>query len=396
MFNSELFANITDYTDYDKNPLITTVNGRYQEFYDFVDRIWQDDRKKGISFEEHFRPFFPPGYIERDERKARDIYASLLHAANDVHIRFDLPPISCFIMHALISEYMQYFKMSKRYRYEDDLKQYLEGTMPNRSDIRVDRRDVKRWFTDPDEWLRDFENTYDEDYMHLDFIETMGTLYLQNNAESEKAFSGYGIDIEAMSDLMPFDIRELVRKKIEIQKELIPVAEGKVYDTLLSACEKLSANPVDTKSLDEDALNRKVRNLLEMGLEREGYFVQDQTQRGFGKKKEKPGELDVLIKKNGLSIAIIEGLLHKDKDWLYTHIEKAIGRYNASGCRMIYILEYVRGADFDRIVENSVENFKAYPGLAYRDELDTTLDSVRMLEGMIGAKKIRLAEVLVG
>ncbi len=396
MFNSELFTNITDYTDYDKNPLIVAVNEHYYELLDFTDRIWQERKASGISFAKHFSPFFPPGYIERDEARAREIYASLLHTSKDKYIRYDLPPISCFVMHALMSEYMGYFAHSKRDWCEDELKQYLERTMPNRSEIRVDRRDVKRWFTDPGEWLHDFETTYDEDYMHLDFILTMGTLYLQNNAESERAFTGYGIDIEAMSDLMPFDMRESVRKKIEIQKELIPVAEEKVYRTLLSACEKLSANPIDTNGLEEDALNRKVRDLLEMALETSGYVVQDQTQRGLGKKMEKPGELDILIKKNGLSIAIIEGLLHREKDWLYQHIEKAIGRYNTSGCRMIYILEYVRGVDFNQIVGNSDENFRTYPGLDYGNEFDTTLDSVRVFEGMIGAKRVRLVEVLVG
>lgn len=53
MFNSGLFADITDYSDYTHNPLILAVNLQYQELFGFEEALWHKKEKTGVRFEDH-------------------------------------------------------------------------------------------------------------------------------------------------------------------------------------------------------------------------------------------------------------------------------------------------------------------------------------------------------
>lgn len=148
----------------------------------------------------------------------------------------------------------------------------------------------------------------------------------------------------------------------------------------ISACAKIADNPVSYASFDEDGLNREIRNLLDSAITHYGYVISDQTQQGFGKNEKKPGELDIRINKDGIPVAIFEGLKHKDKTWLYEHIVKAIGKYNQSGCKAVYVIEYSGNKGFGRFWDWAVENIEAYQGIEV-DEENTGLLGVRMLKG---------------
>ena len=87
--------------------------------------------------------------------------------------------------------------------------------------------------------------------------------------------------------------------------------------------------------------------------------------------------LDILIQKAGLPIAIYEGLLHRGNDYLKNHIEKAITRYNISGCKLVYIVEFIREKNFGSKWEMALNSIIEYTGTAVK-EIDTGLNGIRM------------------
>lgn len=148
----------------------------------------------------------------------------------------------------------------------------------------------------------------------------------------------------------------------------------------ISACAKIADNPASYATFDEDGLNREIRNFLVSALDRFGYSINDQTQQGLGSSGKKPGELDIRINKDGIPLALFEGLIHKDKRYLYDHINKVIGRYNQSGCKEVYVVEYSNNKGFCSFWNGSIESVEEYPGIEI-SETNTNLMGVKMLEG---------------
>ncbi len=148
----------------------------------------------------------------------------------------------------------------------------------------------------------------------------------------------------------------------------------------ISACVKISDNPASYADFDEDGLNREVRNFLDSAITRFGYTIADQTQQGFGKTDKKAGELDIRISKNGIPVAIYEGLIHKDREWLETHIDKAIGKYNQSGCKAVYVVEFSRNKGFGGFWDNACDILEGHGKVCVKEE-NTGLLGVKMLKG---------------
>lgn len=148
----------------------------------------------------------------------------------------------------------------------------------------------------------------------------------------------------------------------------------------ISACAKIADNPCSYSAFDEDGLNREIRNFIDSAISRFGYTIADQTQQGIGKTNKKSGEIDIRINKNGLPVAIYEGLIHKDKSWLNSHIDKAIGKYNGSGCKAIYVIEYSRNKGFGKFWDNTCDALGEYSGINVK-EVNTGLLGVRMMKG---------------
>lgn len=149
---------------------------------------------------------------------------------------------------------------------------------------------------------------------------------------------------------------------------------------LVSACAKIADNPASYANFDEDGLNREVRNFLDSAITRFGYTIADQTQQGFGKTEKKAGELDIRINKNGIPVAIYEGLIHKDRDWLETHIEKAVGKYNQSGCKAVYVVEFSRNKGFGGFWDSACDILEQHGKVSVKEE-NTGLLGVKMLRG---------------
>ncbi len=157
--------------------------------------------------------------------------------------------------------------------------------------------------------------------------------------------------------------------------------EVSLSQELISACAKIADNPLSYDNFDEDGLNREVRNFLDSAITRFGYSIADQTQQGFGKTDKKAGELDIRINKNGIPVAIYEGLIHNGRDWLEKHIEKAIGKYNQSGCKAVFVVEFSRNKGFGRFWDDATETIDEYRGVSAKEE-NTGLLGVKMLKGI--------------
>lgn len=108
-----------------------------------------------------------------------------------------------------------------------------------------------------------------------------------------------------------------------------------------------------------------------------GYTIADQTQQGLSGSK--LGELDIRINKNGIPVVIYEGLIHKDRDWLKRHISKAIGKYNQSGCKAVYVVEFSRNKGFGGFWDGVTVILDEYSGINVKEE-NTDLLGVRMLK----------------
>ena len=184
--------------------------------------------------------------------------------------------------------------------------------------------------------------------------------------------------------LGPWDIKVEPLRFIQVEEENQDIQLDKynicLPKELISACTKIADNPVSYASLDEDGLNREVRNFLDSAITRFGYTIADQTQQGVGKTNKKAGELDIRISKNGIPIAIYEGLIHKDRYWLETHIDKAIRKYNQSGCKAVYVVEFSRNKGFGSFWDNACDILEEYDNVTVKED-NTGLLGVKMLKG---------------
>ena len=193
-----------------------------------------------------------------------------------------------------------------------------------------------------------------ESYTPVDYVKDARTLRSRLQAELEK--------LQSTNDLSN------ITPTVDLPHEFI------------SACAKIADNPASYAGFDEDGLNREVRNFLDSAITRFGYTIVDQTQQGFGKTEKKAGELDIRISKNGIPVAIYEGLIHRDRDWLESHIDKAIGKYNQSGCKAVYVVEFSRNKGFGGFWDNACDILEGHGRVSAKEE-NTGLFGVKMLKG---------------
>lgn len=66
-------------------------------------------------------------------------------------------------------------------------------------------------------------------------------------------------------------------------------------------------------------------------------------------------------------------------------IEKAIGKYNQSGCKAVYMFEFSRNNGFGGFWDNSSEVLKEYDKVSVKEENSGLLD-VKMLKGIFDWK----------
>ncbi len=180
----------------------------------------------------------------------------------------------------------------------------------------------------------DFDDAYDAEFIFTDLAEAIAERYLADPRYIE-GLESLGLTFTGLMDILPNDLYFRVKRTLDTSVDLTGL--------VLAACEKLCNRALDYRDLDENGINRGVRDYLDD----RGYEILDQTQQGIGETGRDTGSLDILIKQHGLNVAIYEGLIHKDQKYLMDHIYKAACRYNPSGCRSVYIGEYYRNQKFN-------------------------------------------------
>ncbi len=151
-------------------------------------------------------------------------------------------------------------------------------------------------------------------------------------------------------------------KAEELIEEKIGSISTTIYDenTISSNILKALLN-IQSDSLyidaSENSINDGIRNQLSMI-----YDVKDQTRCGVSVSGKNAGEIDVMISDNGNPIAILEGLILDclSKDYLRSHINKAISNYNPMGCTLVYILIYAKAKDFESFWNKFMDYMKDY------------------------------------
>jgi len=125
---------------------------------------------------------------------------------------------------------------------------------------------------------------------------------------------------------------------------------------ILRACVKLQAN-IRFKNVSEDERNDYIRDLLSM----KGYFIKDQTRRGYSSSGKSTGEVDIFIEINDMPFSIVEALNLNSLNisYLNTHLDK-IYSYDTTGNKFNVCLSYVEIKDFGSFWEKYCDYVSTY------------------------------------
>lgn len=113
-------------------------------------------------------------------------------------------------------------------------------------------------------------------------------------------------------------------------------SEETMSKNIFKALLKLQANK-NYYGKKEDELNDYVRDILSMV-----YEMKDQTRQGTSPSGKDAGEVDIQICREGLPIAMIEGLKVNsvDRNYIRKHIDKVLTCYDPVGCPYAYVVIY--------------------------------------------------------
>ena len=364
MFNASLIAISQELNNglFDLyNPIVEAVYETHRSILEMSIDAWEMDDPSDQGFIRYYQYAFPPGFIMRDLSKAKRIIYDLKDIAEGFTVRYTLKPIYIYVMYHVIRRWCEIFEdtYDPKDRFPEKIQRYLKEKGINfRSEI---YQNVKRWFTLENEMAEDFAVIYDEDCTDEVFAESIAFMYLEDEYADEKVKS-LDVKVEDFFDLLPSDLYERVMEKYKSEQEAEKYrksTEKETFKTLdlkneiIYACAKLSDAPTLTHGLEEDGLNRLLRDYLEASLKFYNYSVQDQTQRGYSATGKKTGELDLrIIDREGFPEAICECLIHKDEKFLHEHIRKAVDNYNQIGCKNVYIICHSRNKDYKHFWES--------------------------------------------
>ena len=324
------------------------VNERYREIFDFYYGLMNSDS----DFEEYYRKFFPSGYIDRNPEKAKQIIRDLDAILSSPVVREKLAGIYIYVMRSMIEDWYVIGRDMEMILLPEEVEEYIS----NADEEEIDS--IILWFTDVNECMDDFEETYHAVLLQEDIAEMIAVRALREPHELEQAEMA-GISLSDLLDLLPNDLYDQVVQMKE--------SEDSIAHRVLVALEKLCNRAWDYRDFSENGLNRQVRDFLDDG----SYAVMDQAQQGISENGKDEGSLDILIKDRGLNTAVYEGLIHKNKKYLMSHINKARGRYNPSGCRSVFVCEYFRVKNFEAAWKNSIRSLQGM-------EVDTGRNGIRL------------------
>ena len=182
--------------------------------------MWQDlSGSSDVGFLERFESVFPPGYLRRNLQGAKDVVYDLLDILRSDIIRCELKPIYTYVMYHIIVEKIDEYDdiFSPEEQVPDGLESYLRKVYSNHEEV-IDY--ILDWFRVPDVCISDFEDQYNEDYMHEEFAEQIAYIYLNDQYYREK-LELLRVDISDFFSLLPTDLWEQCLEKYRENGESI-------------------------------------------------------------------------------------------------------------------------------------------------------------------------------
>lgn len=119
--------------------------------------------------------------------------------------------------------------------------------------------------------------------------------------------------------------------------------EQKLSEKLFQALVQLQGNKIYI-GRHENEMNDGLRDMLNMVFE-----CADQTRQGISESEIDTGEVDILIKQNGIPVSVIESLRinYLAKDLIKRHKNKVLTKYDFNGCKIVNVVIYAIMTDFD-------------------------------------------------
>lgn len=139
-----------------------------------------------------------------------------------------------------------------------------------------------------------------------------------------------------------------------------PAIRKELLEDIYTILSNMQGNSI-YRGVRENSLNDGFRDGLKNTRR---YQVHDQTRHGESESGHEPGELDLLVstRKEDLPIAIVEALILKGmhRHNLKIHIDKALTKYNPTGCPNTIIAIYVRNNDFAKLMSDLSNYLRQY------------------------------------
>lgn len=158
--------------------------------------------------------------------------------------------------------------------------------------------------------------------------------------------------------LMPNDDTQMLPSSNPARLDETISEANMVLNEIIRWGETMCANPLYTSELAEDSFNDFLRDTLASSRTLE---VRDQTRHGLSSSGLSAGEVDILVKRTGKEIALIEGvkLSHLDRSKIDLHIRKVIDNYNPLGTSAFFVC-YTSASDFESFWNKCVDHLKAF------------------------------------
>jgi hypothetical protein len=176
----------------------------------------------------------------------------------------------------------------------------------------------------------------------------------------------------------------LLSEPVEAESGYDKYSEDGLNHYLLRALTNIQARHLLWNS-EENDLNDAFRDSLDLL-----YSVNDQTRRGISQSGTGAGEIDLLIRREGLPFAIIEALRLRslEREYLNTHINKALTNYDQAGCPHAFVVVYAQVNDFANFWNKLLEHVKNYQ---FPYTVDDTLSELVVEQTEVRVAKMKLS-----
>lgn len=199
---------------------------------------------------------------------------------------------------------------------------------------------------------------FDHDFLPHS-LERLVLIYLREPELFNRIFSD--VDLKEYRELMPKDLQEQFDEYDEQnskvnESRIRDVSEKGLLTDMLFCCERLQANHSYKDALEDD-INDFIRDLLTAI----SYDLRDQTRQGTSDAGKQAGEVDILIRKENMPFAIVEGLRLSsvDRAYISKHINK-IYKYDTLGNGCNFLIGYVKAKNFNQFWGNYIAYLESY------------------------------------